>query len=630
MKKKYLSGIAAVALLAASEAAAQQTTLLPETVVTAARIETPLSTVGSSITVIDREELDRRQTRLVSDVLREVPGLAVGRSGGIGGYTQLRMRGAEANQTLVLIDGIEVNDPGLNAEFDFAHLLAEDVERIEILRGAQSALWGSDAVGGVINIITRKGEGPTKLRLGAELGMRETSQLSGAISGGGERYHYALSLNRFSTDGISAADERNGNKEADAFDNTGGTLKAGFSPTDYLTFDVAGRIEKAHGETDGFAAVVGQMDDSSRYTYTRRYGRAQATLKLFEGMWEHRVGAAITDTDHRAIDDFGSLATNDGRKTKLDYQTTLYLDTPDFARASHVITFAAERERESIDSASDFSSVDRGILNYGYVGEYRVTLFDNLALSGALRFDDNDIFKDATTYRLTASYRVPDWGTRFKASHGTGVKNPTLFELFGFTSTFSGNPNLKPEKSRSFDAGIEQQLLDGKLVADITGFANRIDDLIQGFGPTAVNVKGTAKINGIETSLRWQALEWLRLGASYTFMDPEDADGHWLLRRPKHVASINATATFDEGRGSIFIGAKYNGPTKDVAFDAMFNSSRVKLDGYWVVDAAANYAINEHVEVFGRIENLFDEHYQEVFGFGSVGFGVFGGLRLRI
>ena len=630
MRNRYLSGTAAIALLAASEAIAQEPTLLPETVVTAARIETPLSTVGSSITVIDRQQLDQRQTRLVSDVLREVPGLAVNRSGGIGGFTQLRIRGAEANQTLVLIDGIEVNDPGLGAEFDFAQLLAEDVERIEVLRGAQSALWGSDAVGGVVNIITRKGKGPPQLRLGAEAGMRETSQVSGAFSGGGEQYHYALSLNRFRTDGISAADKRAGNREEDSFENAGGTLRAGFSPTDFLTFDVAGRIEKAEGETDGFAPVVGLIDDPSHYEYTRRYGRAQATLKLFEGMWEHRLGAAITDTDNSSIDAFGGLATNDGRKKKLDYQTTVFLDTPDFARASHALTFAAERERESIDSVSAFSSVQRGILSYGYVGEYRVTLFDNLALSGALRFDDNDIFEDATTYRVTASYRVPDWGTRFKASHGTGVKNPTLFELFGFTATFSGNPGLTPEKSRSYDAGIEQKLFDGKLVADVTGFANRIEDLIQGFGPTAVNVKGTAEINGIETSLRWQALPWLRLGAGYTYMDPEDSDGHWLLRRPKHVASVNATATFDQGRGSVFIGAKYNGPSKDVMFDAMFNSTRVKLDGYWLVDAAASYAINEHVEVFGRLENLFDEHYQEVFGFGSVGFGVFGGLRLRI
>ena len=630
MRSRYLSGIALIACTAAGNAAAQDTPLLPETVVSASRIETPLSTVGSAITVIDRQQLDQRQTRLVSDVLREVPGVAVNRSAGVGGFTQVRIRGSEANQTLVLIDGIEVNDPGLGAEFDFAQLLAEDVERIEILRGAQSALWGSDAVGGVVNIITRKGKGPPKARFSGEVGARETSQLTAALSGGGEQYHYALSANRFYTGGISAADERAGNREEDSFKNTTGALRAGFSPTEFLTFDVVGRIEKAYGETDGFAPVVGLIDDISEYEYTRRYGRAQGTLKLFEGMWEHRLGAAITDTDNSSIDGFGGLATNDGRKKKLDYQTTVFLDTPDFARASHALTFAAEREKESIDSNSAFSRVERSVLSYGYVGEYRVTLFDNLALSGALRFDDNDMFEDATTYRLTASYLVPDWGTRFKASHGTGVKNPTLFELFGFTATFSGNANLKPEESRSYDVGIEQKLLDGKRVADVTGFANRIENLIQGFGPTAVNVKGTAEINGIETSLRWQALDWLRLGASYTYMDPEDANGNWLLRRPKHIGSVNATATFANGRGSFFVGAKYNGPTKDVVFDAGFNSVRTKLDGYWVVDAAATYAINDHIEVFGRIENLFDEHYQEVFGYGSVGFGAFAGLRFRI
>ncbi|WP_119418710.1 TonB-dependent receptor plug domain-containing protein [Desertibaculum subflavum] len=630
MHKSSIPGTIHLLLLASGPAAAQEVSLLPALVVTASRIETPLASVGSSVTVIDREQLDQRRTRAVSDILREAPGLAINRSGGLGASTQLRIRGAEANHTLVLIDGIEVNDVAFGSEFDFGQLLAEDVERIEIVRGAQSALWGSDAIGGVVNIITRKGEGPPRARLAGEAGTRETYQASGGLSGSGEQYHYALSVNRFGTAGISAADKRDGNGEEDSFRNTSGSLRAGINPTEFVSFDVVGRIETARGQTDGFAPVANVVDDRSRYAYMRRYGRAQGMLKLFDDMWEHRLGAAIADTDHSFYDDSGALSTNDGRKKKLDYQTTLHLDMPGFARASHALTFAAEREREEIASISAFSSVVRSAVNYGYVGEYRVTLFDDLALSGALRFDDNDIFENATTYRLTASYRVTDWGTRFKASHGTGVKNPTMFELFGFTSTFNGNPNLRPEKARTYDAGIEQQLLGGRLVADVTGFASRIQDLITGAGATSINVEGISRIEGVETSLRWQALDWLRLGASYTFMDPEDANGRWLVRRPKHIGSVNATATFDGGRGTFFLGAKYNGPSKDLTFDAMFNTTRVKLDGYWLVDAAASYAITEHVELFGRLENLFNEHYQEVFGYGSLGFGAFAGLRIRL
>ncbi len=620
--------LSTLAAAAAAPAAEEQSRLLPELVVSASLVETAFDTVGSSMTVIDRRDLDNRQARLVSDVLREVPGLAVTRTGGPGTQTRLHIRGAEGNHTLVVIDGIEANDPAGGSEFDFGQLLAEDIERIEVVRGAQSALWGSDAIGGVVNITTRRGEGPLSMRLGLEAGSRNTTQTSGNLSGGGEGYHYAFSLNRFRTDGISAASRRNGNTEEDAFLNKSAAAKFGFSPLGILSFDFAGRIERAEAETDGFAGGTGAVDDASSYAYTRRYGRGQATLKLFDGAWEHRLGAAITDTDNTSFDGFGGAFANEGRKRKLDYRTSLFFDTPILAQAEHTLTLAAEAEKERLTSAF---ALGGEIGNDGYVAEYRVNAFSRLSVSAAFRFDDNERFDDAATYRLTASYSLPEWGTRFKASHGTGVKNPTLFELFGFTTGFVGNPNLRPEHGRSFDAGVEQRFWDGRAVLDVTGFANRIDDLIGlvGFPGTSVNLPGTSKIEGIELALHMQATEGLRLGASYTFSDGEDAAGRALVRRPRHIASANAAWRFAGGRGSLNLGLKYNGSSIDTRFDASFTPSPVRLDGYWLVDLAASYALTDQVEVFGRIENLLNHDYQEAFTYGSVGFGAFAGLRMR-
>lgn len=623
---------------------AQNTYRLPEVTVTASRVETPLEQVGSSVTVITEEQLKNRQVRLVSDVLREVPGVAVSRAGPPGNFTQVRIRGAEGNQTLVLIDGIEVNDPAGGSEFNFAHLLAAEIERIEVLRGPQSALWGSDAIGGVINIVTKKGSGPLQATASAEGGSFDTRQFNASLSGGGDRYHYALSGTYFDTDGISIAP---GGSEEDGYDNATVFFKGGLIPLDNLSLDFAGRYTDATTETDpqDFSfppgPTFGQIIDGDNETDAERfYGRTQAKLTLFEGLWEHIVSAAITDTENELFEDGAKTSRSEGQKLKYDYQTNIFLDTPVFANAHHTLTLAVEHEEEEFKQRGATPAApqnqDQEIDNTGYVAEYRVDLWDQLFLSAAGRYDDNDRFEDETTYRFTAAYLHPQTETRVHSSYAKGVKNPTFTELFGFfPGSFAGNPDLQPEESRGWDVGIEQPFWNGRLIADVTYFRNELEDEIvptfdlNTFRSSVKNSEGTSNWQGVELTAKARIMPNLHLTGTYTYTDAEDGQDLEEVRRPRHLASLSINYRLLDDRAHLNLSVDYNGEQKDLNFTTI-PSSRVTLDDYTLVNLNGSYRINDNFQVFGRVENLLDDDYQEVFGFETLGRGFFVGLRASL
>ncbi len=607
---------------------------VPEVVVSASRVPLPAKEVGSAVTIITAEDIERKQVRVVSDVLREVPGVAVSRSGTIGNFTQVRIRGAEGNQTLVIIDGVEVNDPSGGSEFDLGNLLAADIERIEVLRGPQSALYGSDAIGGVINIITKRGQGPTTASLSLEGGSFRTGQASASVRGGGDRYHFSLSGTGFTTDGVSVAPESEGNSEADGHRNQTYNAKLGVTPLENLEIELFGRYVKSTVETDPQPAVAGivrTVDGDDETEITQRTGRAQVRYSLFDGAWEHILGAGINQEKADSFTNNALTFEADGEKTRFDYQTNVFFETPSVAEAMHSLTFLAEREDESQVTRSAFGGSDLDITNYGYAGEYRVGLWDRLFLSGSARRDDNDIFEDATTFRTTVAYLHNETGTRLHSSFGTGVKNPTLFELFGFGPNFVPNPDLKPEESIGWDIGVEQGFLDDRVSVDVTYFNNRITDLIQGAGNTAINLDGTSKIQGLEVTAEARLAEGLTFTGQFTYIDGQDADGIELVRRPKHLASANLAYEFLDGRAKLDLGIDYNGKQKDIQFSNFFATrTTVALDDFVLVNLAASYELIEGVDLYGRIENLLDENYQEVLGFSSPGIGAFIGIRTTI
>ena len=599
-------------------------TLLPETVVTATRTAAPSREVGSALTVITGAELVRRQVTYVSDALRQVPGVAVNRTSGFGSSTDVRIRGAEANQTLVLIDGVKVNDPALSSQFNFGHLLTSDIERIEVLRGPQSVLYGSDAVGGVVNIITKKGDGSPRLSGSAEYGSFNTKQTSATVSAGNTFYDVALNGAFLETDGISAADARNGNTEEDGDRNKLIQGRFGLRPTDNVEIRLDGRWQGTKVDTDAFNTMA--EDDLSFSKGIERYGRGEVKFSLFDKHWDHSFSGSLFDNKLKSDGGaFGASSTNGMRKT-LAYQTDFRLDTPDVAAAKHTFSLGASGEREDVVTNSTFSSVDRTLKTTSLYGLYQVGLWDRMFLTGGGRHDDNDFFPDSTTFRLTGALQLPELGAKLHASGGTAVKNPTVFELYGFTSTFTGNPNLQPEKSQGFDLGVEKALFNDKVVADVTFFHNRITDLILGFGNTAVNQDGDTNVSGVEVSAQAELLDGLNVGASYTYMKTDDADGNELVRRPRHTAGLTVNYAFlQEKRANANLTLAYNGQQKDNAFGP---TRQVTLDDYVLLNIALSYRITDNVQVFARGENLLNQTYQEVYTYGSPGIAGYGGVRV--
>ena len=606
----------------------------PEVVVSASRVPEPADEVGSAVSVITAEDIVRLQARTVSDILQTAPGVAVSRSGPTGSLTQVRMRGAEANQTLVLIDGMEVNDPSGGSEFDFANLMAADVERIEILRGPQSALYGSDAIGGVINIVTRKGRGPATARLSAEAGSFGTQQASVGVSGSGERYHYAISGTGFTTQGVSIAPEAEGNDEADGYRNQTYSARLGATPVPDIEIELTGRYVKSMTQTDSQPAVAGTIRtvDANQWTDTiQRTARARMTYTAFDGAWEQTLGAGYNGESSDSLTNGRVTYEADGTKTRFDYQSNVFFETPSVAGATHIVTFLAESENEAQKTGSAYGNTDLDITNYGLVGSYKVGLWDRLFLSASLRQDINDIFDDDTTSRGTAAYRIESTGSRLHASYGTGAKNPTLTELYGSGPNFVANPNLRPEKSRGWDAGIEQDLWHGKASVDVTYFQNRITDLIQGSGNSAVNLGGVSRIQGFETTARVAVTERVDLKAQYTFSDGNDAKGAALVRRPKHSAHVDVGYRFDEDRARVNLGVDYVGDQRDIEYSNYFGSQRAAiLDDHVLVGINASYKVTEKTEIYGRVENLLDTDYQNVLGYDNPGIGFYVGFRTAL
>jgi vitamin B12 transporter len=598
--------------------------LLPETVVTATRTETPSRQIGSAITVVTGEELQRRQIRFVSDGLRQVPGVSVNRTSGFGSSTDIRIRGAEANQTLVLIDGVKVNDPALSSQFNFGNLLTSDIDRIEVLRGPQSVLYGSDAIGGVVNIITKRGEGEPKVRASAEYGSFDTFQATTTLSSGSKLYDFSLNGAFLETDGISAASEDDGNTEKDGNRNKTVQGRFGVRPADNIELSVNGRWQRAKVRTDGFNDVA--EDDGSFTNTTERFGRAEAKISFLDKRWEHIFAGALFDNKLESDGGaFGASSTTGDRRT-LQYQTNFNIETPEFAEAGHTFSLGVDSDREQVRTVNSFSSVDRTLKSTSLYGLYQIGLWDRLFLTGGGRHDNNDFFADATTFRLTGALLFPETNSKLHMSGGTAVKNPTVFELFGFTSTFSGNPDLTPEKSEGFDIGIEQSFFGGKVIGDITFFQNRIQDLIIGFGSTAVNQDGATRVKGIELSGSAEVIDGLNLGASYTWMTTKDANGDQLVRRPKHGASLSANYAFlEKKRANVNVAVVYNGTQQDVAFGPL---RRVTLHDYVLLNVGGSYRINDYVEIFARGENLLNQEYQEVFSFDTPGIAAYGGLRI--
>lgn len=597
-----------------------------ELVVTASRVPVPSYTVGSSMTIISGEQLKKQQTMFVLDILRNVPGLSIAKSGGIGTFTEVRARGAESNHTLVLIDGIEGNTEAVfGSAFSFSSLLAKDVERIEVLRGPQSALWGSDAIGAVINIITKKKKKGLAFNSGAEFGSLGTENLYAGLSAGDGAKYINFNAESLHADGINIA--RTGS-ENDAYYNRTYNLKAGIALFKNLELDFILRHINDDVDTDPqFGQLVTDRDGDKTNT-KQTYINGKASITTFDDIWSHEFNYELVKSSANSFSPGFNFHTN-GDRIKFGYLSDVKIKTPSFFNTSHGLSLLLEYEDDTANGTFVGGRTDAGFITKTVATEYRLNLFDDLHISTSVRHDDQEFFKDSTTYRVSGTYNYRKTGTRLHSGYGTAIKNPTINELYGNFPNFTGNENLKPESSKGWDFGIEQTFLNHFLVTDITFFQNTIEDLIQGQNTTAINLAGKNKIKGVEFSLTSSPLDNFDINANYTFTNTEGADGLELVRRPKHIAGININYSFLSDKANLNLNVNYHGRRQDFDF-ATFPASRVSLGSYTLVNLATSYTYNKYLSFFGRIENLLNDDYEEIFSYQTPGATAYAGINFSL
>ena len=599
--------------------------------------------LGSSATVLEPIDLENRQVRIVSDVLRDVPGVAVTRLGAVGQFTQVRLRGAEGNHTLALIDGIEVSD-AFAGEFDFSLLSADELAKIEVLRGEQSALYGSDAIGGVIHYITLTGTEAPGIRARVEGGSFGTANTALRIAGVAGALDYALSGTFHHTDGT--IDNVGGTRELRS-DSVSASGKFSYAFAENFRARAVMRYGslRADANQQNFAFPPGptygrEIDGNGHFKTTSWYGLAALEFDGLDGHWRNALSIQLADHERNA---FGNnffppdvrSSGHKGGRTKAAFVSSLDFGTLDVA---HKVTGAIEWEEERFQNTtpSDISATDtseRSGTTYGYVAQYDLTFNDRLAIGAAGRFDNNYRFDDAFTYRVQASYRF-DGGFRLHAATGTGVKSPTVYELYAFLPPpggFIANPDLKPEKSEGWEAGLELTFLGGMVIADATYFSSTLKDEIvieylpPNFDAHPYNSPLDSPRDGVETSLSLRLAAGWRLDAAYTYLRSEE-NGLPEVRRPEHIASLNVAWRSMSDRLGANLTVRHNGEQTDFQFTPL-GSERVTLKSYTLVNFGADYRINDRWQVYGRVENLFDEQYEEVFSFLSPGRAVYAGLR---
>ncbi|MEE3624935.1 TonB-dependent receptor [Nitrospirillum sp. BR 11752] len=601
---------------------------ITDIVVAATRVPTPVSQVASSVTLITAADIAAKQAHTLPDALKDVPGLNMVQTGGPGGQAYVFMRGANSNHVKVLVDGIDMGDPGNpNAAFDFGQFLTPDIERVEVLRGPQSGLYGSDAIGGVINIITKAGDGPARLTAGIEGGSFDTFNQNGGVSGATGPLHYAATIAHFRSgatpvtplDLLAPGEKRND----DSYDNVTASAKLGYDISDTVDLGLVGRYTKTDLRFTGddfstspsHPAALQSQNDTLQY-----YTRGTAHVSLLDGRLNQTLGVAYGSVKTSAHTPDSDDTYYVGDRVKVDWQA-------DYAvSAQHTLVVGAEHQRDAIHQpvAADTT------LDGGYA-ELQSTLFENFHDTVSVRYDGNDRFGGKVTYRVAPTYLVAATGTRLKASVGSGFKAPSLSEMFQDYPAFGffGNPNLKPESSTGYDLGVEQDMAAGRVQVGATWYHIDFTDLItQNASFTSYANIGKAHSQGMEGFVAVRPLETVTVRLDYTYTQAyDDVLNQELLRRPRHKGSVDvrwqATDRLSLDGEVVAVGSFIDG-NRD------FSIPRLKAPGYATVDLAANYDFSEMVTVYGRITNLLDKDYQSPTGFLRPGRGIFGGVRARL
>ncbi len=596
---------------ATAQTASIEETKLDTIIVNGSRLDQTMTEIGSSVSVITRDDLEELGVDFALDAIATAPGVTVNQNGAFGGNASVRIRGASNDQTLVLIDGVPVNDPtGTGGGYNFAYLDTDTIERIEVLKGPQSTLWGSDAIGGVVSITTKR---PTEGLSGTvfgEYGSFNTLRGGASISNANEIGDFRLAATGLTTDGISKADEANGNSEDDGYDSQTVSAKGGLNLPASVRLETSLMWSDAESEYDSYAfGAQGSVADGDEVTNSETLS-GNITLKapLFDGRLENLVQIGYADIERENTSNGVQSYFTEGDRVLFRYQGTFAIND------TNTLAFGTEREETSANEQE--SSID------SLFALYEFKPVDNLTLTGGIRVDDHETFGSETTGRVAAAWTATDQLT-FKASWGQGFKAPSIFQST-YICTFCGltapNTNLKAETSEAYDIGVQWQSADERIVLGATLFDQETENMIDFSYTAGYDNIALVDSQGVELTGAYAINNWLGIAASYTFIDSEDGNGNALARLPESTGNISAS--FDpDGPFSGAVLVRYNGEEA--------NTDGSKLDSWTRVDLTGSYDLNETVEIYGRIENLLDEEYQQILGYGTPGLSGSVGVRLR-
>jgi vitamin B12 transporter len=601
-------------------------------VVTANRTAQPLSRVGQSISIIDADTIRTRQAVTPLELLRQVPGVSIAQNGGVGTVGSVFIRGADSGQTVALIDGVKINDPtSTDGGFDFGTLMIGNIDRIEVLRGPSSVLWGSQAIGGVVNLITRQPTEHLAVNARAEGGSFGTAQGVANVSDKFGPLSASVGGSYFRTDGISAFD---GGREKDGDRNYGANASFNLALAQGISIDLRGYYARSRTQFDGFSTPDFSFGDDREFGKTRQLiGYAGLNAALFDGRFRNRVSFSYIDTNRRSFDPDGFVFETflgKGRTERAEYQGIV-----DIMPGTQA-TFGAEHEYAHFATTSfgaetpaNHSSIDSGY------GQLVATPVEGLTLTGGVRYDHHNRFGGKTSFAGSGVYSPNHGATTFRASYTEGFKAPSLYQLYGDF----GNVTLRPERSKGWDAGVTQKALDGRFEASATYFRRVSRNLIDFIGCTddtgicenrpfgTYDNVARARSQGVELTVAVKPVDAFRLSASYTYLDARNrAEGtanfdNRLARRPDDSITLNADYDWAFGLSTgatvTHVSGSYNDP-----------GNTQRLEGYVLTGLRASYPIGKHLEVYGRIDNLFDVHYETVFQYGQPGRAAYGGVRL--
>jgi vitamin B12 transporter len=598
-------------------------------VVTATRIPTPVTQVADSISLFTAADIAAKQEQTLPDVLKDSPGLNVVQTGGPGGLTSVFMRGTNSDHVKVLVDGIDVGDPSNSSAFDFGQFLTPDIDRVEVLRGPQSGLYGSDAIGGVINVITKSGEGPTKVDVGLEGGSFDTFNQNASVGGSSGPFHYVANLEHMHVgatpvtplDLLAPGEQR----IDDYYDNITASTKLGYNVTNNFDLGLVGRYTNSHlrftGENELNFPIDFPDSAQSRTDTLQYYTRGSAHLALFDNRFEQTLGAAYSGiSSTEASPDGPTTSYFSGDRIKLDWQGDIKIEP------GETLVLGAEHDREELRAPVSAHTTTTS----GYV-ELQSNPFPDFYDTVSGRYDANGRFGNAATYRVAPTYLIAATGTKLEASVGTGFKAPTLSQMFqNFPSFgFFGNPNLRPETSTGYDAGFEQTLLRGGLQFGATYYYIRIRNLI-GDNATFTSYAnvGRAHTDGVESYVAYKPVDALRLRLDYTYTDAVDDILHEeLLRRPRNKWNLDARW---QATGKLSLDADLVSIGSFIDGNRDFSITRLRAPGYTTVDFAADYSVSDKLTVYGRITNLTNVHYQDPTGFLRPSLGAFVGIKAKL